>query len=67
MGSAPTMWPPMSHPLTNPIAPSKPILRIAQARIVINREEPSDEDDDYPERKHNSRMPQIISTKKIVP
>jgi hypothetical protein len=65
IGSAPTMWPPMFNPLTNPIAPPKPILKIAQARIVINHGKPSDEDDDYSERKHNSRMPQIISIKKL--
>jgi len=39
MGSALIMWPPISNPLTNPITPPKPILRIAQAGIVINCEE----------------------------
>jgi hypothetical protein len=34
IGSAPTMWPPMSNPLPNFISPPKPILGIAQVGIV---------------------------------
>jgi len=29
IGSVPTMWPSISNPLVNPIAPLKPILGIA--------------------------------------
>jgi len=63
--SAPTMWPPMSNPLANPIAPPKLVLKIAQAGIVINHEEPLDKEYDHFERKHNPKMPQIVPTKKL--
>ncbi len=59
------MWPLMSNHLVNPIATLKPILKIAQTGIVINREEPLNEDDDYSERKHNLIMPQIVHIKKL--
>ncbi len=58
------MWPPMFNPLVNPTTSPKPISRIAQVKIVTDYEEPSNEDKDYFERKHNSRMPQIFPTKK---
>ncbi len=61
----PIMWPSMSNPVTNPIAPPKPILGIAQIGIVIDRGETLDDDDEYFERKHNPRMLQIILTKKL--
>jgi hypothetical protein len=51
--------------LVNPIAPPKPILGIAQIGIVIDRGEPSDDNDEYSKRKHNPRMLQIIPTKKL--
>jgi hypothetical protein len=60
----PTMWPFMSNPLANPTISPKLVSRIVQARIVTNCKGPLDEDEDYSERKHNPRMPQIISTKK---
>ncbi len=59
------MWPPMFNPLINPMASLKPISKIAQARIVTNHTEPLDEDEDYSERKHNPKMPQIIPTEKL--
>jgi hypothetical protein len=62
--SVPTMRPPMFDPLINPMASPKAILRIAQIEIVTNYEEPSNEDKDYYERKHNSKMPQIVPTEK---
>jgi hypothetical protein len=36
-GNVPTMWSLMSNHLTNPAAPSKPILGIAQVGTVIDR------------------------------
>ncbi len=64
VGGVPTMWPPMSNPLANPMASPKLVSGIAQAKIVTNCEEPSNEDEDYFERKYNPMMPQIIPTKK---
>ncbi len=64
VGSVLAMWPPMSDPLINPMASLKLVLGIIQARIITDRKEPSDEDEDYFERKHNRRMPQIIPTGK---
>jgi hypothetical protein len=55
IGSFPIMWPSMSNPLANPITPPKPILGIAQIGIVIDHGEPSNDDDEYSERKHNPR------------
>ncbi len=37
--SVPTIWPPMSNPLANPMTPLKPILGIAQAEIVLDCKE----------------------------
>lgn len=54
------MWPSMSNPLVNPITPRKAILGITQIGIVTDHE-----DDEYSERKHNPRMPQINPTKKL--
>jgi hypothetical protein len=50
----------MSNPLVNPTTSPKPILGIEQTRIVTNCKEPSDEEKDYFERKHNPKMQQII-------
>jgi hypothetical protein len=47
----------MYNPLTNPIAPPKPALGIAQAGIVIYQKEPSNEYEDYFEGKHNPKLP----------
>jgi hypothetical protein len=63
--SVPIMWPPISDPLSNLIAPPKLILGIAQAGIVTDHKEPSDENKDYFTRKHNTKMPQIIIIKKL--
>ncbi len=52
IGSAPTMWPLMSNPLANLMAPPKPILGVSQAKIVIDCKETLDEDDVFLERKH---------------
>jgi hypothetical protein len=57
------MWLPMSNPLANPTTPPKPVLGITQDEIVIDHEEPFDEDDDFFARKHNPRMPRIVFTK----
>jgi hypothetical protein len=37
IGSVPTIWPPMSDPLTNPTASPTPILKIAQTGVITNR------------------------------
>jgi hypothetical protein len=58
--NTPTMWPPMSNPLTNLTTPPRSILRVAQVGIVIDYGEPLDEDNDSSKRKHNLRMPRII-------
>jgi hypothetical protein len=55
--SAPTMWPRMSNPLTNPIASPYPFLGIAQAGIVTDHKESLDEYEDYFKGKHNPKMP----------
>ncbi len=47
----------MLDPLVNPVISPKPIPRIVQARIVLDCQEPLDEDKDYLEKKHNARMP----------
>jgi hypothetical protein len=47
--SAPTIWPLMSNPLTNPMAP-KLVLGIAQTKIITNCREPSDENNDYSQK-----------------
>jgi hypothetical protein len=65
IGSAPTMWPLMSNPLLNLMAPPKPILGVAQIEIVIDREETLDEDDVFLERKHNLIMQKIVPTIKL--
>jgi hypothetical protein len=49
--SVPTMWSPMSNPLIVPMALPKLVLGIAQARIVIDHEEPLKEDEDYSKKK----------------
>ncbi len=49
--------------LTFPIIP-KPILGVVQIGVVTNHEEPSDDNDNSFEKKHNPRMPQILLTKK---
>ncbi len=49
--------------LTFPIIP-KLILGVVQIGVVTNYEEPSDDDDNSFEKKHNPRMPQILPTKK---
>jgi hypothetical protein len=64
IGNVPIMWPLMSDPLFNPMTSPKPIWEIAQIGIIIDLGEPSHEDEDYFERKHNPRMPQIVSTRK---
>jgi hypothetical protein len=60
IGSVPTMWPPIFNPLVNFITPLNQVLGIAQARIVTNCKDPSDENKDYFKRKHNTRTPQIV-------
>jgi hypothetical protein len=60
----PIMWPPMSDPLANFMTSPKPVLGIIQTRIVTNHEEPSNEDEDYSEKKHNPKMPIIIRIKR---
>ncbi len=55
--SVPTMWPPISNPLTNPTTSLKLVSKIAQVGIVTNCMEPSDEEKDYFERNHNPKMP----------
>jgi hypothetical protein len=55
----------MSDPLANPMASPKLVSGIAQAKIVTNHGEPSNEDEDYFEKKYNPRMPQIIHTEKL--
>jgi hypothetical protein len=57
IGSVPTMWPPISNPLANFIAPPKLVLGITQVGIIIDCKEPSDETKDYFKRKHNPKMP----------
>jgi hypothetical protein len=64
IGGLPTMWPPMLDPLTNPTISPKLVQGIVQVGIVTYCGEPSDEDEDYFERKHNIGMPQIIFTEK---
>ncbi len=51
------MWPPISNPLANFIAPPKLVLGITQVGIIIDCKEPSDETKDYFKRKHNPKMP----------
>ncbi len=46
------MWPPMPNPLINPTISPKPVQGIVQAGIVTYCGGPSDEDEDYYERKH---------------
>jgi hypothetical protein len=41
----------------------KPVMKIIQVEIITNCGEPLDEDEDYSEKKHNSKMSQIIPTK----
>ncbi len=65
IGSVPTMLLPMFDPLVNPMASPKPVLKIAQTKIVKNCEEPLDEDEDYSKEKHNPKMPQIVPIKKL--
>jgi len=55
----------MFDPLANPIASPKLVLKIAQTRIITNRKELLDEDDDYSKKKHNPKMSQIILTKNL--
>jgi hypothetical protein len=45
MGSVLTMWPPMSSPFTNIIIAPKSILGAAQAKVVTNSGELSNDDD----------------------
>ncbi len=45
--SVPTMWPPISDPLINLIAPPKLVMGIAQVGIVTNCKEFSNENKDY--------------------
>jgi hypothetical protein len=52
----------MFNPLVDPTPPPKLVARITQTRIITNYREPSDEDKDYSERKHNPKMPQIVLT-----
>ncbi len=59
------MWPPMFDPLANTMASPKLVSGITQAKIVTNCGEPSNEDEDYSERKHNPMMPQIVPNKKL--
>ncbi len=40
-------------------------MRIAQTEIMTNREELLDEDENYFEKKHNPKMPQIVPIKKL--
>jgi hypothetical protein len=51
-----TIWPPMSDPLIVPTALPKLVSGIAQTRIVRDREEPLNEDEDCSERKRNPGM-----------
>jgi hypothetical protein len=55
----------MFDPLPNPLSPQKSFSGITQARIVIDRGEPSYEDKDYFKRKHNPMMPRINPIKKL--
>ncbi len=64
IGNALTMWPLMSNPLRNLMAPPKPILGVAQTEIVIDQEENLDEDDVFLERKHNLILQRIVPTRK---
>jgi hypothetical protein len=62
IGNVLTMWPPMFDPLINPTASPKLVSRIAQARIVTDHGESSDEDKDYSKenttpRCHESFLP----------
>ncbi len=45
--SVPTMWPPISDPLINLIAPPKLVMGIAQAGIVTNCKELSNQNKDF--------------------
>jgi hypothetical protein len=47
----------MPNPLVNSTISPKVVQRIIQAKIVIDCGEPSNDDKDYYERKHNARMP----------
>jgi hypothetical protein len=64
IGSVFIMWPPMSNPFANIMAPPKLVLGVAQIGVVTNHEEPLNEDNDSSKRKHNPRMPQIVPTRK---
>ncbi len=64
IGSVPTMWPSMSNPLANLVTPQSQFWELHKLGLT-NRGEPLDEDDEYSKKKHNSRMPQIIPTKKL--
>jgi hypothetical protein len=59
------MCPPISNLLIDPTTPPKLVSRITQARIITNHREPSNEDKNYFERKHNPKMPQIGPTRKL--
>jgi len=63
--SVPTMWPPISDPLINLIAPPKLIMGIAQVGIVTNCKEFSNENKDYFLKKHNTKMPRIVPIEKL--
>jgi hypothetical protein len=49
--SVPTMWSHVSNPLIVPMALPKLVLGIAKARIVLDHEEPLNEDEDYSKKK----------------
>ncbi len=51
------MCPLMSDPLTNFTTPPKLVLGIARAKIITNRGEALNEDDDYSNKKQNPIMP----------
>jgi hypothetical protein len=67
MRNVPTMWPPMSNPLTNFTAPPRSIWGVAQVGIVIDYGEPLDEDNDSSKRKHNLRILENHSYWKTIP
>jgi hypothetical protein len=60
----PTMWPPISNPLTNPMTSLKLVSIIAQVGIIKDCGEPLDEEMDYLKKKHNPKMPQFVPAKK---
>lgn len=57
------MWPPMFNPLINPTTSPKLVSGIAQARIITDYKEPSDEDKDYFEKNTTLRCHELFVQK----